>query len=196
MPVLCPYSVLLRFLTPLAKWRVRISPTTCVKCHLCADACPFGAIQAPTVLLDAVRKAQNRRQFLWMLLVLPLLIAAGGWMGYLGRQAFVKMHPIVAIANDYWKTETLQGRTLDEVVTASPYRETYRLAALARKQFDIGTPLLGAWIGLVIGMKLLLLSRRKQRNEYEIDQASCLACGRCFNSCPVEHDRLRQEQVV
>ena len=48
----------------------------------------------------------------------------------------------------------------------------------------------GAWIGLVIGVKLIHLSIRRRRTEYEPDRANCVSCGRCFWYCPNEQVRL------
>ena len=48
----------------------------------------------------------------------------------------------------------------------------------------------GAWIGLVIGVKLIHLNIRRRRTEYEPDRANCVSCGRCFWYCPNEQVRL------
>jgi polyferredoxin len=42
----------------------------------------------------------------------------------------------------------------------------------------------GAFFGLVISITLINLSTKRTRKQYEIDNASCVACGRCFKCCP------------
>jgi NAD-dependent dihydropyrimidine dehydrogenase PreA subunit len=73
---------------------------------------------------------------------------------------------------------------------ASPDVTLYRHALAIRRQFVWGSLLFGAWVGLLVGWKLLGLSLRRQRTEYEIDQAACLACGRCYQVCPIERAEL------
>ncbi len=44
--------------------------------------------------------------------------------------------------------------------------------------------IIGAFFGLVLGLKLINLSVKRTRKTYEIDHANCVACGKCFNYCP------------
>lgn len=44
---LCPYGALLALISRFAWLRVSITPDECIKCSLCEDACPYGAIQKP-----------------------------------------------------------------------------------------------------------------------------------------------------
>jgi polyferredoxin len=53
----------------------------------------------------------------------------------------------------------------------------------------ISGSLLGAWFGVVIGTSLLSLAREGKRETYEVDQAACLSCGRCYESCPHEREK-------
>jgi ferredoxin len=68
----------------------------------------------------------------------------------------------------------------------------YADATRIRGRFALGGALLGGFIGLVAGGKLLVLSIRRRRTEYEAAPAGCFACGRCYKSCPKEHERLKR----
>ena len=61
-----------------------------------------------------------------------------------------------------------------------------RSAARIRRKFDIGGWIFGGWVGLVIGVKLISLSLRRKRTDYEPDRGDCFACARCFEYCPNE----------
>ena len=52
-----------------------------------------------------------------------------------------------------------------------------------------GGGLFGAWVGLVIGGKLIALSVRRNRTDFEPDSGACFACARCFEYCPSERMR-------
>ena len=49
---------------------------------------------------------------------------------------------------------------------------------------------LAAWTGLVIGFKLVTLSIRRKRTDYQPDRSRCVSCGRCYWYCPGEQVRL------
>ncbi len=44
---LCPYGVLLNWASMLSKHHATITPSDCVQCNLCADSCPYNAINEP-----------------------------------------------------------------------------------------------------------------------------------------------------
>jgi ferredoxin len=56
-------------------------------------------------------------------------------------------------------------------------------------RFRVGGGLLGAYLGLVVMLKLIALSVYRTREAYQPDPATCFACGRCFAYCPQDHPR-------
>jgi len=50
--------------------------------------------------------------------------------------------------------------------------------------FRIYSGIVGAFIGLVIALILINLSVKRARKLYEINNADCVCCGRCFKYCP------------
>jgi len=191
---LCPYGVLLRWLAPFARWRVNIAQKECVQCHLCKDACPYGAIRLPTPAENPGGRREGRSRLARHLLLLPILLAAGGALGYFSGSAFATRHITVRQASRVWLEQQgkVKGTTLESDAVyqqGQPLKDLLRAASRIRRQFDIGGLLLGAWIGLVIGLKLVFLSIRRRRTDYEADPAACLACGRCYRFCPEEHAR-------
>ncbi len=188
---LCPYSVLLRVLSPFAKWQVRIAPADCINCHLCANACPYGAIRPPTPEPGAVSRRAGRGRLAALLVLLPVLVLLGGWLTSLSGPLLARVHPQVRLANRLWLEEhdRVEGKTpateafeLHEIPSADVYREAIDIHG----RFYAGAWGLGGWLGLVLGLKMIGQAVRRHRPEYGIDPGSCVACGRCYASCPVE----------
>ena len=67
---------------------------------------------------------------------------------------------------------------------------TDSLGVAPGERMTLASWLLGAWVGLVIGVKLIALSVRVTRTDFEPDRGACVACARCFLSCPQERTRL------
>jgi polyferredoxin len=192
---LCPLGALFRLLSPLSKWHVRIPPDDCINCRLCEDACPYGAIRGPTVTPPANERVQGRRRLAVAVLSLPLLIAGGAWLGHNLAIPLSKMDFQVRLAERMRQEET--GKVQGTVDASNAFRNTgrppvdlYREAIERRRQFAWAGLGLGGWVGLVIGGKLLHLSLRRRRTEYEPDRSRCVSCGRCFWYCPKEQVRL------
>jgi len=70
--------------------------------------------------------------------------------------------------------------------------ELYYEALNIRYKFIKGGTLFGAFIGLVIGLKLIGMRYPTQRSIYEPDRAACVACGRCYAYCPKEIVRVKK----
>jgi ferredoxin len=194
---LCPYGALLKLAGSVAKWRLRVTPDHCTQCRLCEASCPFGAMRQPeSGKPEAGVLAKDRRRLAWLLILLPLLAGAGGWLGGRFSGPASQLHSTVSLAERF----VLEGAappktgvpTPDDLALErarqNPEALLTEAAAITRK-FRLGGWLFGAWVGLVVGVKLVSLSVRRQRTDYEPDRGACLACARCVEYCPNELTR-------
>ena len=196
---LCPYGALLRLLSPLARWRVSITPEECVQCHLCEDACPFGAIRRPTQAEPRRARFLNRRRLALLLVIVPALLAGGGWIGAMLAGPMARMHITVRQADRVRLEELGQVEGTVDLsdafyATRRPREALYAEARTIQSWFVLGSGLFGGWVGLVIGVKLIRLSVHRTQTGYEPDRGKCVSCGRCFAYCPVERERLKDRK--
>ncbi len=195
---LCPYGGLLRLASLASKWRVRVTPDTCTQCRLCEQSCPFGAMREPAPAeTNPGWLGAERRRIGWLLALLPLLVDGGAWAGSKLSPAAAQLDPAVALAERYVRQQShpvQYGLMTPEALSLQRAEENPESiltgAADMRRRFDLGCLLFGGWIGLVIGVKLITLSVRPSRTDYEPDRGACFACARCFSACPNERVRL------
>jgi NosR/NirI family nitrous oxide reductase transcriptional regulator len=195
---LCPYGALLKIAGTLSKWRVRTTPGNCTQCRLCESSCPFGAMREPELTrVGAPALREDRRRLGILLACLPLIIAGMAWAGSQFAGPASRLNPTVLLAEEL-------GRNTGEAAAAAPVAakelalqrarqapaELMEQAARIRKRFAIGGWVFGGWVGLVIGIKLISLSLRTARTDYEPDRGNCVACARCFEHCPNELARV------
>lgn len=192
---LCPYGVLLGLASKVSKWRVRITPDTCTQCRLCEQSCPFNAINPSSVEAPARSLTKEKRRLFTMIVLLPLLVAMGVWLGGMTGKTMARKHPRVSLAERIHLEESgaVEGTTDASAAflnTGAPVDKLYEEAFKLRNWYILAGRLCGAWIGLVIGLKLISLAIHRRRNDYEADQARCVACARCYKYCPEELKRL------
>ena len=135
-----------------------------------------------------------------MLILIPLLIVIGGYIGSRLHVPLSGMHPTVRLSEQIWRENenltnetTLESRTFREM--RQPTAQLYNEALAVRGNFYIGAWLFGGFFGLVLGIKLLMLSVGKRQRDFEPHRADCFSCGRCFRYCPKEHVRLRNKPL-
>jgi len=207
---LCPYGVLLGLLSKLSWRRVTITPDECIQCRLCEDTCPMGAIREPTAKAPSHMRFRGRGALTAALFLLPLLVVAGGLLGGALGGTMAKMHPTVRLAERIRRENAgaVEGTTDESDAfrgTGEPADALYARAGAIEATFVSrwgpawaafgAAHLCGGFVGLVIGLKLVGLSIRRRRTDFEADRASCVGCGRCFASCPVERTRRQGKDV-
>lgn len=194
---LCPYGVILRQLGRLSKYRVTITPDECIHCRLCEDACPFGAIDKPTVEWPDSQRVKARHRARVLLMLLPMILLLGGWIGFKAAPALARSNAAVRLAERIRLEEA--GLVADRTDESTAFRTTnrtieslYTEAENKQQDFVIGSTLLGGAMGLLCGLTLMRTHICFRRDQYEAHRAGCVACGRCYLSCPREHLRRQR----
>jgi ferredoxin len=124
----------------------------------------------------------------------PLIVAAFAFVGHRTGNTLARLHPQVQLAMDVAQAGESQSADLPQAValfraSGQPAEMLYAQASGIQKRYRTGAALVGVWMGLVISGKLIAYSIRRRRGEYRADSGTCLACARCFDSCPVELKR-------
>jgi NAD-dependent dihydropyrimidine dehydrogenase PreA subunit len=72
----------------------------------------------------------------------------------------------------------------------------YKAANDLQKWFATAGAWFGAYVGLVIGVKLIYLAVRRRREDYQPDRSGCVSCGRCFWYCPEEQVTWKNAEPI
>ena len=133
---------------------------------------------------------QSRRRLAAWLLLLPVLIGLGAWGGSKLATPASKLNLTVQLAERYTRSLTTpdpEPLTLQRVESAP--EPVLAEAQEIRQRFLLAGTLFGGWAGLVFGAKLISLCVRRSRTDFEPDPGACVACARCFETCPSEQMR-------
>jgi len=191
---LCPYGALLKLGAIVSKRRVRVTPDYCTQCRLCEASCPFGAMREPvTGGGTSPALGVDRRRLAWLFVLLPILVLGGVWLGGRFGVPASRVNATVSLAEQLVQTQGAAPKygvlTPDELAlerARQAPQEVLTEAVRIRHEFVTGGRMFGGWVGLVIGVKLISLSLRRKRTDYEPDRGDCFACARCFEYCPNE----------
>jgi NosR/NirI family nitrous oxide reductase transcriptional regulator len=191
---LCPYGAMLKLGATVARWRVRVTPDHCTQCRLCETSCPFGALREPQAIeAEPFTINRDRRRLALALVLLPFLIAAGALIGGRFSQAATMVHPTVALAERFLSEKQAVLKTgvpsPDDLSLERARQNPDELlgnAKTIRHRMLIGSWIFGAWVGAVVGLKLIGLCVYRKRRDYEPAPGDCYACARCFEFCPSE----------
>jgi ferredoxin len=132
-----------------------------------------------------------------LILLLPVLVLGGVGLGRALSVPLSHLDPNVALAEkllDPKKAMPPAGVQTPDSLALTRAQENAKdvLAAAveARVRFATASRWFGGWVGLVIGLKLIGLTLRPGRPDYEPDRGACFGCARCFSYCPNERVRV------
>lgn len=188
---LCPYGVLLNWISRFSWYHLTITPSQCIQCRLCEESCPFDAIEKPVTGKIPENRQTRVRKFILITFLIPFFSLAGGWSGSLLHESLAHVNRTVRLAEELLHQEKAQElpESLEMIAfkaSGKPVQAIYAEASIKLRQFYIGGWILGGFLGLTIGV--LMASRLIQRHHtsYEPNRGNCLSCARCVDYCPVQ----------
>lgn len=191
--ILCPYGVILSWMSRFSGKHLSITPENCINCRLCENSCPFDAIDYPVdeKLRTSENIRKNRKAFIISALLIPVWIAVFGFAMSKAHVFLSKAHPDVFLAELMIENPAVKddpdnidvqeflksGQSMDQLVQS---------ASIVRSRFYKGSWILGGFLGLVVGVMIMNQYRVRTRKDYEPNRANCFSCGRCMEYCPVK----------
>jgi polyferredoxin len=197
---ICPYGAILSLFSRVSFSRIKITKKGCINCQLCHNACPVDAIRPPYENKVKESRTVGVYRILRYIVFLPLMIIAGAIVMYVLSDKFSKVNKEVKLYDMVIENETRpqeiqslelqafygQERTVEELEVQ---------VAVIKKEFRIYSGITGAFIGLVIALTLINLSVKRTRKLYEIDDADCVSCGKCFSYCPQNGITIKNSKI-
>ena len=167
---ICPYGALLGLVSRFSIWKVKITNP------------PYA---------NKVKESRQKgvRRVLMYMIVLPVFALAGAFLARMVSDDLSRSNKNVRLYEMVMAQEADPQDVLNLELEAfyGQGRVVEELAAQCeaiKADFKFYSTIIGAFIGLVIGLTLIQLSTKRNRVHYEIDHAACVACGRCFSYCP------------
>jgi len=190
---LCPYGVLLNWMSRFSKKHMTITPAECINCKLCAKSCPFDAIDYPTDEKEVVKSGLGIKRFVLFAVLVPVWIALGAFVGVKSHTFLSKANPDVYLAellisNPEIKNDPDNIDVQTFLAAGKPMSQLVEEAEAIREDFYLGSMLAGGFLGLVIGLTLLNTVVFRKRKDYVPHKGNCFSCGRCMDYCPVKKE--------
>jgi len=184
----CPYGVLLEICSFFSWKKVELTTNECINCRLCVGMCPVDAIEAPRPALSDKMRGRQFKQFLYLLVFLPLIIIGSAGIGHLAGASVARLHPGVMLVEKWSSVEEVDEDLFPAIEAfkrdGGSLEQAQEAVAVIITSFRKGCMYAGAFIGLILGLRLLVLSKLQGQKVHQASRTKCIACGRCFAVCP------------
>ena len=190
---LCPYGVLLNWMSRFSWKHMTITPAQCIQCRLCENACPYDAIDYPQTKKNPEGRRKQLNRLIVLLFLLPVMILGGVWTGG-------KIHRTLAGVNSRVRlARILQSASVSKDQPEIPEITAFRSSGIQQQQlntevssiehdFLTGSRIFGGSIGLVFGFTLIRLILTPYQTDYIPNKGTCFSCAKCMDYCPVLKD--------
>jgi len=191
---LCPYGVLLNWFSRFSYKHLSITPTNCINCRLCEDSCPSNAILPSNINTKKENKGLSRRRFFIYLVLIPVFLVTGCVLFHSLSRTLSYVNKTVRLAKEIRMETELNIPAISQQAiifkeSGKTIKELYEGEEYIVKRFKKASGWLGSFFGISLGIALLSLSARRERQEYKPHKGKCYSCGRCFEYCPVPNEK-------
>ena len=188
---LCPYGVLLNWVSRFSHRHLTITPSNCIQCRLCEKSCPYDAIDMPVTTKNPDDKRTMGRKLIFITFLIPILMLAGGWAGSRLHEPLAGVNAKVRLAKQILNPVTEKGQAETFEIQAfksqgKQQKQVFAEASEVLQKFYIGSWILGGFIGLVFGVLIAGWLITKHRTDYTPNKGTCFSCVRCVDYCPVK----------
>jgi ferredoxin len=187
---LCPYGVLLNWISRYSWKHLTITPSQCIQCRLCEDSCPYDAIDIPVTEKNPVSKPAMIRKLILICFLVPFFTLLGGWTTSQMHETLAGVNGKIRLAKTILEPEKTGNIPESLEMTAykssgKPVSQVFSEVSVILNQFNTGSWILGCFLGLVFGITLARHLVNRHQIDYTPNKGTCFSCARCLDFCPV-----------
>jgi len=191
---LCPYGVLLNWISRFSRRHITITPSNCIQCRLCEESCPYDAIDFPLIRKNPEDKKTILRKFVLICALIPLLVAMGGYLGSKMHETLASVNSKVSLARDVNNPGKMKEQPETYEIKAfkssgKTPEQLYSEVMPLLRNFNTGGWIFGGFVGLVFGLLIAGRMMSRYRTDYIPNKGTCFSCTRCVDYCPIKPDR-------
>jgi len=193
---LCPYGVLLNWVSRFSYRHLTITPAECIQCRLCENSCPYDAIDMPVTDKNPEDKRTMARKLIVVTILIPLLMVTTGWVGSRLSEPLASVNAKVRLAKQILNPVTAKNQAETFEIQAfksqgKQQTQAFEEASVVLNKFYTGGWILGGFIGLVFGGLIASRMITKHRTDYTPNKGTCFSCARCVDYCPVGLPKIK-----